>query len=913
MKIREIYLENQLNPIGIDVQIPCFSWVLESEDNNTMQAAYQIKVHDGIKEVWNSEIVENDDSIAITYAGNTLEASTVYQVEVTVWDNKGRHNTGNSWFETGLLSGANFQAKWISHDFTDDETACPVFTKKFSISRKLKSARVYASALGVYEIELNGEKVSDHYFAPGWTNYKDRLQYQVYEADAFLGEENTIEMTVGNGWYKGIFGFTMQPNIYGDRVGALAEIHLNYEDGTKEIIGTDETWQVKHGAIRSSEIYMGEMQDTTFQKKVVGNALNMDYPLKNIVAQESEPVKITKRFPAVSYIETPKGEKVLDFGQNLAGFVSFKIKGKKGQRVTIKHAETLDKNGNFYPDTLRKATSHDIYILNGEQQLLCPHFTFHGFRYIAIEGLDNIEKKDFFACAMHTDMTQTGTFSCSHAGINQLQSNIEWGQRSNFLDVPTDCPQRDERLGWTGDAQIFANTAMFNFQSQRFLKKWLRDLASEQNPEYGVPHVIPNIMGNQEGAAAWGDAATIVPWHLYQNYGDKAVLEQQYHSMKGWVDYITSKVNASGLWQTGFQYGDWLALDKEESSDRTGATDRYFVANAYYLHSMDILRQAAAIIGEESDAKHYGKLYQELLVKFQSEYVTGTGRLVSETQTACVLALHFNLIKDEHRPRVLRTLVANLAEHKNHLSTGFVGTPYLCHVLSENGEHDVASKVFLQEDYPSWLYAVNMGATTVWERWNSIFPDGSFDESGMNSLNHYAYGSIGDWMYRKLAGINPLAPGYKKIKIEPILTKGMTWVDASYNTGYGKVRSAWKCERGMISIDIEIPANTTAVVILPEKADQLELGSGKYHFEYATETDLRIDKYSLESTLEFVLSDPYAIEMFDQLAPGMLENPMISFAHKMTITELTAVMPPEGAELYLFVINKLNEREREIA
>lgn len=910
MRIDKLYVENQMNPIGMDTRRPTFDWMLSADEKQTVQVAYQIIVEDNNQEFWDSGRVESADSVAIAYAGVALESSTRYRVGVTVWDNYGNQAVSNAWFETGLFSGENFQARWITFDQQDDETACPVFRKKFHAPKKVTSARVYASALGVYEIKLNGQKVGDHYFAPGWTNYHKRLQYQTYGLEDLLDEENSIELTVGNGWYKGIFGFTMQSNIYGNQVAALAEIHLNYEDGTKEIIGTDETWQVEYGSIRSSEIYLGEVQDTTFQRMFAGTARITEYPREKMVAQESEPVRITKRFPAVSYIETPKGEKVLDFGQNLSGFVSFQVKGEKGQQITIKHAETLDKDGNFYPDTLRQATSHDVYVLNGELQTLCPHFTFHGFRYIAIEGLDNIVKEDFVACVMHTDMQQTGTFTCSHAGINQLQSNIEWGQRSNFLDIPTDCPQRDERLGWTGDAQIFSNTAMFNFQSQRFFQKWLRDLASEQSVEHGVPHVVPNILGDQDGAAAWSDAATIIPWNLYLNYGDKTVLEQQYASMKGWVDYITSKVSANGLWQTGFQYGDWLALDKEESSDRTGATDRYFVANAYYLHSLDILRQAAAIIGEEADAEHYDSLYHEVLAQFQSEYITGTGRLVSETQTACVLALHFNLIQEEHRARILKTLIVNLAEHKNHLSTGFVGTPYLCHVLSENGEHELATKVFLQEDYPSWLYAVNKGATTIWERWNSILPDGSFDESGMNSLNHYAYGSIGDWMYRKLAGINPLAPGYKKIKIAPMLTKGLTWLDASYNTAYGKVRSAWKCEHGMISIDIEIPANTTAVVILPEKADQLELGSGKYHYEYATETDLRIAKYSLESTLEFILSDAYAVELFDQLAPGMLENPLISFAHKMTITELTAVMPPEGAELYYFVINKLNEKEK---
>jgi alpha-L-rhamnosidase len=628
--------------------------------------------------------------------------------------------------------------------------------------------------------------------------------------------------------------------------------------------------------------------------------------MENLTAQESEPVRITKRTPAKELILTPKGEKVLDFGQNMAGIVEVKVQGAKGQKVVIRHAEILDKDGNFYPETLRQAKSTDTFICDGTEQTFLPHFTFHGFRYICVEGLEEVNPGDFTACTLHTDMKATGSFTCSNELVNQLQSNIQWGQRSNFLDIPTDCPQRDERLGWTGDAQVFSKTASYNMETALFFKKWLRDLKSEQTKEFGPPHVVPNILSDQEAAAAWSDAATIIPWTVYQVFGDKQVLEEQYDSMKGYVDYITEHCGENGLWQTGYQYGDWLALDKEEGADRTGATDKYLVANAYYAYSTDIVRKTAQILEQDEDVRKYGKLYENIVRLFREEYITRTGRMVSETQTGCVLALYFGLSEEKHRARIAKSLETNIANHKNHLSTGFVGTPYLCHVLSENGMHDLAGTIFLKEDYPSWLYAVKRGATTIWERWNSIMPDGSFDESGMNSLNHYAYGSIGDWMYEKLAGINPAKPGYKEIRIQPRFIKGITSVDASFDSVYGVIRSAWSCKEGKIVIDVTIPANTTAQIVLPEKEEVLEVGSGYWHYEYDTDTELELDRFTMDMTLGALIQEPLAVELFDQYIPGMLDGPMIEFAYGMTISELTAVMPPEGTEVFQAVLKALN-------
>lgn len=908
MKLNNLRIEYMDNPLGLDIANPRFSWQLVSSEKGVMQTAYQITVTKDTEEVWNTGKVEADTSILVEYEGLPLQASTLYQIHVNVWDNQGNQASIAGHFETGLLKGSNFTADWITHTFPDDETAPPIFQKIFTADKEIQSARLYASSLGVYEISINGNRVGDHYFAPGWTNYKERLQYQTYNLDGLLERQNKIEITVGNGWYKGIFGFTCTPNHYGDRVAAIAELHIVYTDGSKEIIKTDDSWKVTKGPIRSSEIYMGETYDSCYVDDILYDVVPFSYNNERLVAQESEPVSITRRLPAVMFFTTPKGEQVIDFGQILTGFVELKITGLEGQVITIRHAEVLDKEGNLYPETLRQAISIDRFICNGKEQVFRPHFTFHGFRYIAVEGLDVIQPELFTACVLHSHLEETGSLTTSNEMVNQLFSNIQWSHRGNFLDIPTDCPQRDERLGWTGDAQVFAGTAAFNMNVASFFTKWLRDLASEQTEEYGVPQIIPNILGNQDGAAAWGDAAVIVPWTMYQMYGDLKLLEQQYDSMKGWVDYITGRCEANGLWQTGFQYGDWLGLDKEEiSNERTGATDVYLVANAYYAYSTELLAKTARVLNRSEDVSQYERLHRQIKSAFQEEYISATGRLVSETQTACVLALHFNLVDDKHRERVRKTLESNIAQHKNHLTTGFVGTPYLCHVLSENQLHELAGILFLKEDFPSWLYAVKKGATTIWERWNSILPNGDFDTSGMNSLNHYAYGSIGEWMYRKLAGINQIQPGFKKILIHPQFIKGISAVEASYHSVYGEIKSSWSCRNGEIIVNVTIPANTTAVIKLPEQENPIEVGSGDYCFRYPTQTNLEIERFTLDSTLKEVIEEPIAVQIMEEHAPGMLDHPMIQYAYNFSISELLTNTPEETAMLFKLILKTLNE------
>lgn len=910
MRLYDLRTEYRVNPVGLTVEAPRFSWKVESQEKDTLQTAYEIKVTDeNGNVVWNSGKRMSDQSVLIPYEGETLADEMLYKVVVSVADNHGNAEAIEGTFETGIFDNTEFIAKMITSDFPEEETACPVFGKTFAIDKKVKKARLYATAHGVYEVTLNGQTVGDYRMAPGWTSYHNRLQYQIYDVTGMLAAENEIKITVGNGWYKGILGFTCEPNRYGTQAGAFSELHVEYEDGSKEVIATDETWSVQTGEIRYSEIYMGETIDTDAPEITEGNVVVKEFDKAVLTAQENEPVRITEKIAGKELIVTPKGERLVDFGQIITGVVEVHVKGEKGQKIVIRHAEVLDKDGNFYPETLRQAKSIDTFICNGKEQVFRPHFTFHGFRYICVEGMEDFTADQFIACVTHSDMEKTGDFSCSNKKVNQLQRNITWGQRGNFLDVPTDCPQRDERLGWTGDAQVFSWTAAFNRNTALFYTKWMRDVAAESSLEKGVPHVVPDILG-QYSSSAWSDVAVIVPWVVYQMYGDKGILEENWKCMHEWVDYIKNNCEENGLWQSGFQYGDWLALDKEESADRTGATDKYMIANAYYLYVTDLVKQTAQILGKTEEAVKYEELYTTTLEAFREEYYTPTGRIVSETQTGATLSLYFDLARDKDRKRILNTLLTNIANHKNHLATGFVGTPYICHTLSENGAHEMAATLFMKEDYPSWLYAVNMGATTIWERWNSIKPDGTFDESGMNSLNHYAYGSVGDWMYRKVAGLSQLEPGYKKFQVKPMFVKGIEECGTEFESVYGKIVANTFCKNGKIHVHVEVPANTAAVIVLPEKEEVHEVGSGVYDYEYDTETSLIVERFSMDSMLGEIVAEPLAVEMFNQMVPGMLEGPMIKMAYGMTLAELLGAAPAAKL-MYEAVVNALNQKEAE--
>lgn len=916
MVLKDFTIEYRKNPIGLDVN-PRFSWKLINLKENTMQKAYHLLVMGKEGIIWDSKKVESEESIFIPFGGDQLEPFTAYTVKVTVWDNYDSCASAEGSFETGLLSQKNWKGKWITHNMEEKATACPIFTKSFHAKNvQINKARMYATACGVYEIEINGEKADDTFLAPGWTSYHNRLQYQTYDITQLIKtNENRVCITVGNGWYKGYLNGEGENAFYGDRVAFLGMIYIEYADGEKEIIGTGSDWSYTTGHIQSSELYFGEEQDFTRnklqEKEQEEKAILFDSSdkVRCIVSQESNPVRIIMRIKANKKIITPKGELVIDFGQNLVGVTEIKLPKLKDKKLTVYHAETLDKEGNFYTENYRTAISTDSYIYGDEDvgRVVLPHFTYHGFRFIKLEGVhDNIDINRFCACVMHTDMEQTGEFHCSNPSVNQLQNNIQWSQRGNYVDIPTDCPQRDERLGWTGDAQIFAGTGSYNFNTALFFKKWMKDVAAESDEQRGVPQIVPNIIKNSIGTSVWSDCSTVIPWTVYQMYGDKQILEEQYENMKLWVEYIRKNTGKNVLWLNGFQRGDWLSLDSDASLNlMSGGTDKNLVANVYYAYSTRILRDTAKILGKE-DYIQYSELYVCIVEAIIEEYVTSTGRLVTETQTACALLLYFDLLKEQYKPRVIEILENNLVLHRGHLTTGFVGTAFLCHALTENGRHNLAENILLSEDYPGWLYAVKMGATTIWERWDSILPDGEFNQLGMNSLNHYSFGSVGDWMYRKIAGINPLEAGYKRILIKPHLTLTMPDVEAKLESVYGTIRYSQKCAGKRIMIEVEIPANTSAVAVLPEREDEIEIGSGTYRYEYDIHTVLEAGKYCMNTKMGELFEDDYALKIMNESIPGFKENPMIEFLRNKTLSELIAITPGGGEcfERSLSIINE---------
>jgi alpha-L-rhamnosidase len=800
-----------------------------------------------------------------------------YQWQVRVWD---QSNKPSPWsnpasFQMGLLKPADWMAKWIEPGYKEDEVLrpSPLFRKSFNSNKKIQSATIYITAHGLYEAHINGKRVGDAYLTPGWTAYQKRLQYQAYDVTNLLQSgKNAIAVSLGSGWYRGIIGFANNKNVYGKDIALLLQLQIQYTDGSVEKIGTDASWKSGIGAIRAAEIYNGETIDARQEK--AGWKL-ADYnddewasvvlgkqTMSNLVATENELVKKHEVFHPAKIFTTPKGEKVIDFGQNLVGWVTMKVKGNSGDKITISHAEVLDKQGNFYTENLRAAECKNTYILKGgEEEIFEPHFTWQGFRYAKIEGYpDDLNSENFSAVALYSDMPQTGSFNSSNDLINQLQHNIQWGQNGNFLDVPTDCPQRDERLGWTGDAQAFSRTASFNRNVNSFFSKWMKDVAADQLPNGSVPFVIPNIIGaNASGATGWADVATIIPWNMYLAYGDKRILEQQYGSMKSWLGYMQAQ-SKNDLWNTGFHFGDWLFYRPFDDNDGSSAvTDKYLIAQCFFAHSAQLLINSAKVLGKTEDVPAFEAILKKTKDAYMKEYVTGSGRLVSSTQTAYTLALEFDMLPDSMRAQAAERLVANIKSYGNHLTTGFLGTPYLCEVLSRFGYVDMAYTLLLQETYPSWLYPVKMGATTIWERWNGIRTDGSFEPASMNSFNHYAYGAIGDWMYRVMVGIDTYedGPGYQHIKIEPHIGGSFTYASASLKTYYGTVNSGWKLSKDSIQIDASIPPNTNATVIVPARSRneitengkalsddiktgpsdnfnssiRIEIGSGKYHFE----------------------------------------------------------------------------------
>lgn len=712
-------------------------------------------------------------------------------------------------------------SSWIQAQ-QNSNGACPVFRKIWSCQKTIKEATLTVTSLGVYEAIINGKRIGDYVLAPGWTSYEKRLQYQTYDIKELLDTENNLQIYVGKGWFSSpIPGWTetedkkrraKQPN------GMIAKVHIKYADGSEEVILSDETWQCAPSHIMFSEIYDGESFDARGEIEQWEAATLLDWSKDILIPQEGEMIKEQERIGAKSVFTTPAGETVVDFGQEITGYVEFTLEAKSGEEIKILHGEVLDKDGNFYNDNYRSAKAQIHYICKDGVQTWHPRLTFFGFRYLKLVDFPGAAKPEqFTAIAVYSDIKPTGKIVSSNKKLNQLFSNIVWGQKGNFLDIPTDCPQRDERLGWTGDAQVFVKAASYNFDVERFFQKWLRDLAADQREDGSVGQVIPDCMPENAPSAAWGDAAVICPWQIYMTYGNKEVLNEQFPSMKKWVDYITGTTDTEFLWTGGEHYGDWLGLDAPAGSYK-GSSREEFIASAFYAYSTKQLIKAGKVIGEE--VSEYEALYENIVKTFNIAYPT------CMTQTEYILLIWFELTNNPQK--AADELAEMIVKDGKQMKTGFVGTPYILHVLSKYGYTELAYTLLLREDYPSWLYSVNKGATTIWEHWDGIMENGEFWSIDMNSFNHYAYGAVADWIYEEAAGIQVVeeAPGFAQVRIAPKPDKRLEWLEAEIETRAGKISSKWTWVGEKVRVEIETAS--PAYIVIGEQ--EQKVAPGRYCF-----------------------------------------------------------------------------------
>lgn len=882
--VTELKTEYAVNPLGLETLNPRLFWQMRADRPNALQTAYQLQVASDVgllerdqADCWDTGEVKSNQSVHIRYDGKALEAEKTYYWRVRIWDETGQASewSHTAYWSMGILDRHEWKAKWIGrkpesgvtrHTASMDMPP-PYLRKRFAVDRRIKRAMVYATALGLYELSINGQVISP-LFAPGWTDYNIRTQVQVYDASASLIDgENVFSVVLGHGWYSGTVGF-LGDKVYGERPFFLLQARIEYEDGSEQLIVTDESWKASKGPLLYSDMIKGESYDASLELIGYEQAGYDDSGWEQpdvrpgyngyLSATLEPPIRITEQVRPISIRKTEQNTYIYDMGQNMVGWTMVTVQGAAGTKLTLSHAEMLNPDGSLYLDNLRVAVQQNHYVLKGEGiEQYEPKFTFHGFRYVELIGypgdadLDTIVGK-----VIHSDTPRTGQIRTSNDMVNKLFSNINWGQRGNFLSVPTDCPQRDERLGWTGDAQIFARTASYNMDVSQFFTKFYRDMLDCQQPSGAFTDVAPDAgwirhkMWNTRlnwyapDNSGWGDAGVIIPWTLYLMYGDTEILRSHYDASVRWVEYLYD--NSEELIRPGYaNYADWLSIGAD--------TPNEVLATAYFAHSTHLLSLIAQVLDKTEDARYYRELYKRIGEAFRKAFVDENGRIFGDTQTVYVLALHFGLLTEEGEAKAIAYLKEDIKKRGDRLSTGFLGVGYLLPALTDQGQTSTAYDLLVQDEFPSWLYSIKHGATTIWERWDGWTEDNGFQTPSMNSFNHYSLGSVGEWMYRYMAGIevDPHQPGFKHICIRPRPNPILSEVEASYKSLYGTISSHWKLsEDGVFQLTVQIPANTTASVWLPAgeitaspaaatavgPAEQsaagvrYELGSGTYTF-----------------------------------------------------------------------------------
>ena len=876
---QSLLCEYHANPIGIDRAKPRFSWRLApiAARRGLAQSAYRILVACDEAalaadrgDLWDSGKVASSQSVFVTYAGKALVSSQRAFWKVRVWDETGAASAWSkpAFFEMGLLKPTDWSAQWIGSDLPGASHAVPPAThlrKNFSLpaNKSIASARLYATALGVYEFHLNGQRVSEDILTPGWTDYNKRVQYQVYDVASLLQPgDNAAGAILGDGWYTGYTGNLVRRQFYGKSPKFLAQIVIKFTDGSSQTLVTDGSWQfTSAGPIVANDLMQGEHHDgrvditgwdtTSFDAKSWNGAIvSPDTGIPRVATQgptvraieEVKPISIRK----LGHPWQNRHAYIIDLGQNMVGRVRLRIANPiAGVTVRLRFMEMLDGGltGKPYTANLREAQQTDRYTMHGRggEENFEPKFTFHGFRFVEVDYYPGeLTADDIRGVVLHSDIKPTGTFECSDPLLNQLQHNIQWGQKGNFLDVPTDCPQRDERLGWTGDAQAFCRTAAFNFDVSGFFAKWCQDLMDSQHPDGATPCIAPNVEPSHrpqspghDGGPAWSDAMSICPWTMYLVYADRELIAHQYEAVKKHVNFLRDHrsidfIRSHPDLDAWHGFGDWLATDAGREIV-WGLTPKEIVGTAYLSFSAKLASKMAHALGHAEEERFYKELSEKVAQRFVERFVTKDGLIAGNTQTSYVLALHFDLLPEKLRPIAANELVRRIKERGGHISTGFVGSAYVLHALSNAGKLDVAYQLLREKTYPSWLYPVTQGATTIWERWDGWTTDKGFQDPGMNSFNHYAYGSVGDWMYQVVTGIeaDPLKPGYEHILLQPRPGGGLTHAAATLDTHYGPVKSAWKLDGNKLTWNITVPPNTHATVRVPTTDAASVTESGK--------------------------------------------------------------------------------------